>query len=115
MEQGPMALILVVDDRPINLEFLTTLLDYAGHDVLQAADGAEALEIVRAKRPGLVISDIMMPTMTGVEFANNVRADPDIAGIPIIFYTATYRVGDARAMAEACGVSTVLTKPAEPQ
>jgi len=110
-----MALILVVDDRPINREFLTTLLGYAGHDVLHAADGAEALAIVRAKRPSLVISDIMMPTMTGVEFANNVRADAEIAGVSIIFYTATYRVTDARAMAAACGVSTVLTKPAEPQ
>ena len=110
-----MATILIVDDRPINREFLGTLLRYAGYQVLDAADGAQALEVVRAQRPNLVISDILMPTMDGIEFANAVHGDETIADTQIIFYTATYRSHEARALAQSCGVSTVLAKPAEPQ
>lgn len=110
-----MATILAVDDRAINREFLSTLLAYGGHEVLQAADGAEALELVRSKRPDLVITDVLMPTMDGVEFADRVHRDPEIAHIPIIFYTATYRLPEARTLATSCNVAGVLAKPAEPQ
>ena len=110
-----MATILVVDDRSVNRDFLVTLLGYVGHSVLQASDGAEALAIVRAQHPDLIITDLMMPTMSGVEFAGRVRADASVAKTPIIFYTATYRVSEANSVAEQCGVSTVLVKPVEPQ
>jgi diguanylate cyclase (GGDEF)-like protein len=110
-----MAKILAVDDRAINREFLATLLGYVGHEVLQAADGAEALNLVRTEHPDLVITDVLMPTMGGVEFADRVHEDPDIAQTPIIFYTATYRVTEARVLADSCRVTTVLAKPAEPQ
>ena len=53
-----MATILVVDDRAVNREFLTTLLGYRGHRVLEAGDGAEALEVLQTTRADLVISDI---------------------------------------------------------
>jgi len=110
-----MATILAVDDRAINREFLATLLSYVGHEVLEAADGAEALELVRSRRPDLVITDVLMPTMGGVEFADRVHEDPEIAHTPIIFYTATYRVTEARVLADSCRVAAVLAKPAEPQ
>jgi len=113
--ETPMATILVVDDRSVNRDFLATLLGYVGHSVLQASDGAEALAIVRAQHPDLIITDLMMPTMSGVEFAGRVRADASVAKTPIIFYTATYRVSEANSVAEQCGVSTVLVKPVEPQ
>src|SRR5688572_18913335 len=71
--RAPMATILVVDDRPTNRQFLSTLLGYGGHRLLEAADGAEALRLVKAERPDLVISDILMPTMDGFEFAKSVR------------------------------------------
>ncbi len=109
-----MAKILVVDDRPFNRQFLLTLLSYTGHQLLEAADGAAALALVRAERPDVVISDILMPTMDGFQFAQQVRADPAIAATPIIFYTATYREPEARELAEACGVRTVLPKPSDP-
>ena len=109
-----MAKILVVDDRPFNRQFLLTLLSYTGHQLMEAADGAAALDMVRAERPELVISDILMPTMDGFQFAQRVRAEPEIAATAIIFYTATYREPEARALAEACGVRTVLPKPSDP-
>lgn len=110
-----MAKILVIDDRPVNREFLVTLLSYAGHQVLEAGEGAEGLAAVRANRPDLVITDILMPTMDGVEFAAKLRAEPGCEGIPVIFYTATYRVRDAKLLAASCGVKHVLSKPCEPE
>jgi diguanylate cyclase len=107
--------VLVVDDRALNREFLATLLRYVGYRVIEAVDGADALELVRRERPDMVISDVLMPTMDGVAFANAVHADPALAATPIIFYTATYRLDEAQQLARSCGVEVVLSKPAEPQ
>jgi PAS domain S-box-containing protein len=110
-----MATILIVDDRPTNRQFLLALLGYTGHRLLEAADGAESLALVRAEHPDLVVTDILMPTMDGYEFVRQMRADPQVATTPVIFYSATYSVPEARAMAETCGVKTVLPKPSDPQ
>ncbi len=110
-----MADILIVDDLQLNREFLATLLRYADHEVREAMNGAEALEAMHETRPDLVITDILMPLMDGAEFARRVAANPELASTPIIFYTATYRLADARELASACGVSTVIGKPSEPQ
>jgi diguanylate cyclase (GGDEF)-like protein/PAS domain S-box-containing protein len=109
------ATILVVDDRPSNRQFLTTLLGYGGHRLLEAGDGAQALELVRAERPQLVVTDILMPTMDGYEFVQLLRADAELAATPVIFYTASYSTPQAEALAKSCGVLKVLSKPAEPQ
>ncbi len=109
-----MAKILIVDDRVLNRQFLMTLLGYGSHDLLEAGDGAEALEKVRAERPDLVITDLLMPTMNGFEFVQRLRTEPGIARTPVIFYTATYRLDEARSLADACGVSVILPKPSEP-
>lgn len=110
-----MSTILVVEDNAANLEFLDALLRFAGHTVYAASDGLQGLDRVREARPDLVITDILMPNMGGVEFADRIRADPATANIPIIFYTATYRYPEARVLADSCRVSTILSKPAEPQ
>lgn len=68
-----MATILIVDDRPVNREFLVTLLSYGGHRLLEAADGADGLAISRAEHPDLIIADILMPTMDGYEFVRLLR------------------------------------------
>jgi diguanylate cyclase (GGDEF)-like protein/PAS domain S-box-containing protein len=109
-----MATILVVDDRVVNRQFLATLFAYAGHQVVEAADGAEALERAGQSPVDLVFSDILMPAMDGVEMARRMRADASLAHIPVIFYTATYRSTDARKLAAECGVQDVLAKPSEP-
>jgi len=109
------ALVLVVDDHPSNRDLVTTLLGYGGHRFIEASDGAEALVQTRAERPDLVICDILMPRMDGYEFVRRLRADPVIAATHVVFYTATFMEGEARALARSCGVSLVLTKPCEPQ
>src|SRR5262245_37665898 len=110
----PMATILIVDDSQPNRLYLRTLLRPGGHRLLEAADGAQALELVGQEQPDLVISDILMPTMDGYQFARQLRSEPAVAGTPVIFFTATYHEPEAQALAQACGVLLLLAKPSDP-
>jgi PAS domain S-box-containing protein len=108
------ATILIVDDYPANRSFLVILLGYQKHSLLEASDGAEALMLVRAHRPDLVITDILMPTMDGCEFVRQLRADPVIAATAVVFFTAHYHKNEAESLARSCGVGYILTKPCGP-
>jgi signal transduction histidine kinase/CheY-like chemotaxis protein len=110
-----MSCILTIDDRPINRQFLVSLLGYGGHTVLEAAGGEEGLEIVRQSHPDLVIADIKMPKMDGYEFVDRLRKEEEIAATPVIFYTASYHEREARGVAESYGVMDIITKPSEPE
>lgn len=110
-----MAKILIIDDRPVNRQFLTTLLGYQHHELREASDGAEGLRIAREQRPDLIISDVLMPTMDGYEFVRRLREDAEIGKTPVIFSTAHYLSRESQALAEKCGVSAIIYKPCEPQ
>lgn len=90
---------------------MSTLLRHAGHTVVEAASGAEALELARERRPALVISDILMPGMNGYEFVRRLREDSEVGGVAVVFCTANYLEGEVRGLAAACGVSRFITKP----
>jgi CheY-like chemotaxis protein len=109
-----MTTILIVDDRAVNRQFMTTLLRYFNYEVLECVNGVEALFVMQAKRPDIVITDILMPEMDGLELAHRLRNDPDLRAIKIIFYSATYRLHYAREMVASLGVRHVIGKPAEP-
>ena len=108
-----MATILIVDDRPSNRAYLLALLGFTAHRLLEADDGATALELVRAHRPDLIITDILMPKMDGYEFVQRLRADRDLAATRVIFYSAVYAERETLAMARSCGVERVLSKPSD--
>ncbi len=110
-----MAAILVVDDRPAHRDLLLTLLSHKGHQVIEAQNGMEALELARNNRPDMVITDVLMPRMDGYEFVRQLRNDPNTASIRIMFYSASYHDAPAHALAKACGVRYFLRKPAEPE
>ena len=110
-----MAKILVVDDRPINRQFLVALLGYMGHQLFEAGDGVEALAAARRELPALIILDLYMPGMDGYEFLQIMRDDPRLGSIPVIFYTAAYNEREARALGRGLGVTEVITKPSAPE
>jgi len=105
------AKILIVDDNPSNRSLLVEILSNCGHSIREASDGGEALTLVSAERPDLVITDILMPTMDGYEFVRRLRSVTEIAHTPVIFWTAVFRERDARDLGRECGVEYTLTKP----
>ena len=82
-----MPLIVIAEDEFLLADMLAMMLEDAGYEVATAAHGKSALALVREKRPQLVITDFMMPLMTGLELAQNMRADQNLADIPIILVT----------------------------
>jgi signal transduction histidine kinase len=108
-----MSSILILDDRPADRELLAMLLDHAGHYIIEAATGDEALGLVRAERPDLVITDIVMPGMNGYEFVRRLRGERGTETVPVIFCTANYSLDEVRRLAAAVGVSRFLSKPSD--
>jgi CheY-like chemotaxis protein len=84
-----MTQVLVLDDRDTDRELLATVLGYAGAGVLRADTGEPALTLARTHDPDLIIADILMSGTDGYEFVRELRSDPVIARIPVIFCTAT--------------------------
>jgi CheY-like chemotaxis protein len=78
------ARILVVDDEPDQRFLLRRILQRARHEVSEANDGAAALQAVQESAPDLIVTDVMMPVMTGVELIRRLREDPATAHIPIL-------------------------------
>lgn len=107
--------VLVVDDRPINREFLVTLLGYGGYEVLQVDGGEAALDVLEAGPVDLVISDILMPDVDGYELVRRIAARPHLAALPVIFYSAAFLDPAAERFARACGVTRLLSKPTDPE
>ncbi len=91
MGDGP--LVLIVEDHPDMRAFLAAQLSTIAR-ILTAADGARALELARSERPALVVSDVMMPTMTGLQLAEALRGDASLASIPILLVSAKSAVAD---------------------
>jgi adenylate cyclase len=105
-------LILVVDDWPDNVDILQMRLESQGYEVVTASDGVEALEKTRQLVPDLVLLDIMMPKMDGIEVVRRLKADPTLPFIPVILVTAKADASDVIAGLEAGG-DDYLTKPVD--
>lgn len=110
-----MATILIVDANPSDRRLYVTLLGNFGHRLLEAGDGVEALVLARAELPDLIITDILMPHMDGFTLVRRLRAEPLLAGVPVIFQTANYIESEIHRLAQASGIRYVLGKPADPQ
>ena len=107
--------VLVVEDGATDRELLATVLRYAGYAVVEAASGRSGLDLAREAQPDLIVADILMPTMDGYELMRELRSDSKTAQTPVVFYTATYVVDEARRLAGACGVWHIIVKPCEPE
>ncbi len=106
-------ILLVEDDLPMQ-EGIRDVLELDGHQVVTATNGFDALSMLAAESPDLVISDIMMPRMDGLEFCRRVRQDPRWASLPFVFLSAKGQKGDIRAGMNL-GADDYLCKPFEMQ
>jgi adenylate cyclase len=104
--------ILIVDDNATNRDILTTRLKAHGYEALQAADGEEALAAVKQHRPDLILLDVMMPKLDGIETCRRLKGDDTLPFLPIILVTARADSKDIVAGLEA-GADEYLTKPVD--
>ena len=113
-KSGVRAKILVVDDEPEAVELLEFNLKQAGFDVIAAADGAQALRKARSVIPSLIVLDLMLPEIDGLEVCKMLRRDPATARIPIIMLTAKAAEID-RIIGLELGADDYITKPFSPR
>ncbi|MDO8847190.1 MAG: response regulator [Coriobacteriia bacterium] len=109
-----MARILVADDSAEARHLLRVILTHAGHEVVETPDGAEALKRAQSEPFDLVISDGLMPVMDGFRLCLELKRDPELAGLPFIFHTASFTHPDDLQLASAMGADAYLLKPVEP-
>ncbi|WP_111732535.1 response regulator transcription factor [Roseovarius amoyensis] len=101
--------VLIEDERNI-IEAIGFILSRDGWDVKTHSNGRDAVEAVRARRPDLVILDVMLPDRNGFDILKDIRADAELGDIPVLMLTARGQDKD-REMAERAGASLYMTKP----
>ena len=109
----PEASVLIVDDDPVVRRMLQLSFESEGFDVLTAGDGIEGLESMRAKKPDVVVLDIMMPKLDGMKVMNEVNDDDDLRGMPVILLSAKATSLDVELGLKA-GAADYVTKPCDP-
>jgi len=102
--------ILIVDDNPVNLKLAHLLLTGEGHDVRTANDAEEALEVLKVFNPQLILMDIQLPGMDGLELTRRLKADPATCAITILGLTAYAMKGDQEKIL-AAGCDGYISKP----
>ncbi len=102
--------VLLIEDEPNIVEAIRFLLAREGWQVDTHADGSDAVEVIDAARPDLVILDLMLPGKSGMEIVRDLRELPDMKDLPVLMLTARGQSRD-REMAEKAGVSRFMTKP----
>lgn len=105
--------LLVVDDDPVIQKLLQVNFEMEGYQVVLAGDGVEAMEKAAEVRPALIVMDVMMPRMDGLEAAGRLKADSATASIPIIILSAKAQDADVKA-GRSTGADEYMTKPFDP-
>lgn len=109
-----MPTVLTVDDSPSVRQVVKIVLGGAGYTVIEAGDGAEGLAKAKANPVNLVITDLNMPVMNGLELIRKLRTVPSMVGVPIVFLT-TESNDAAKQEAKAAGATGWITKPFKPE
>jgi len=105
-----LAKILVVEDNALNIKLFCDLLTAHGHETEPVTDSRDALEAARAFKPDLVITDIQLPYVSGIELMEMLRADEELKEVPIMAVTAYAAAGDDERI-RAAGASAYVSKP----
>jgi twitching motility two-component system response regulator PilH len=105
-----MARVMIVDDSPTDKAFVRQILERAGHEVLEADNGKEAIELVRLSRPDCVVMDVVMPGVNGFQATRTLSRDPATMAIPIVVLSSKNQETD-RVWALRQGAKEYLVKP----
>jgi two-component system cell cycle response regulator DivK len=105
-----MAKVLIIEDNPANMTLATFLLQSAGHSVLAATDAETGLTLARSEQPDLVLMDIQLPGMDGLEATGLLKADSATRDIPVVALTALAMKGDEERI-RAAGCDGYIAKP----
>jgi two-component system, cell cycle response regulator len=107
--------ILVVDDTPANLGFARSTLEPFGYTVLTTRSVKEALSMIAAKAPALILSDLHMPIISGRDFLRAAQTDPGLRGIPLLIISSTFSGSHERNECLALGATRFIQRPIEPE
>ncbi len=102
--------ILIVEDNVLNMKLFHDLLESQGYNILQSRNGFDALEIAREKKPDLILMDIQLPEVSGLEVTKWIKEDEDLCSIPVIALTAFAMKGDEEKF-RAGGCEAYIAKP----
>ncbi len=108
-----MTKILIAEDERDIRDLITFTLRYNGYEVVAATNGEEALALTRQEKPDLVILDVRMPRLTGYDVCRQIKADPELQHIPVVFLSAKGQESEVQAGMEAGAVDYIL-KPFSP-
>jgi two-component system, cell cycle response regulator DivK len=102
--------VLIVEDNELNMKLFHDLLDANGYHILQTKDGMEALDLAREHRPDLILMDIQLPEVSGLEVTKWLKEDDSLRGIPVIAVTAFAMKGDEEIIRQG-GCEAYISKP----
>ncbi|MEE2566827.1 response regulator [Hyphobacterium marinum] len=102
--------VLIVEDNELNMKLFHDLLEAHGYDTLGTKDGLKALELAREHRPDLILMDIQLPEVSGLEVTKWIKDDDELSGIPVVAVTAFAMKGDEERIREG-GCEAYLSKP----
>ena len=102
--------VLIVEDNELNMKLFHDLLDSQGYDTLQTREGLQALALAREHRPDLILMDIQLPEISGLEVTNWLKEDDELAHIPVIAVTAFAMKGDEERIRDG-GCEAYISKP----
>jgi two-component system cell cycle response regulator DivK len=105
-----MSTVLIVEDNDKNLKLVRDILQHAGHATLETPSGHEGVRLARQHRPDLVLMDIQLPDIDGIEALRQIRADPALDAVPVVAVSASVMPEDLRLIA-AAGFDAYVTKP----
>ncbi len=107
---APAKTVLIVEDNELNMKLFHDLLDAHGYNILQTKDGMEALDMAREHHPDLILMDIQLPEVSGLEVTKWLKDDPELKAIPVVAVTAFAMKGDEERIREG-GCEAYLSKP----
>ena len=108
--KGSAKTVLVVEDNELNMKLFHDLLEAHGYNILQTKDGMDALRIAREHKPDLILMDIQLPEVSGLEVTKWIKEDEELKSIPVIAVTAFAMKGDEEKIREG-GCEAYIAKP----